>query len=155
LPFSPDQGPVNIPNRSFAFEVLEDLKLLVSYQGPSNPSDAEWAAYLQVLERLHRAPHPYRYLTISDGGHPSRAQQAQVKAVTHGRTPAVAIVSSSVPIRFVGSLLALFNPRVQCFGPEQLHRAFAHIELDPAAVSKVRACLDALKQKVAASSKAA
>jgi hypothetical protein len=135
--------------RSFAFEVIEDLELLVSYQGRSNPSDVEWASYLQVLERLHRGQTQYRYFTVSEGGHPSSTQQAQVKTVTHGRTPPVSIVSSSIAIRFMGSFLALFNHRVQCFGPEQMNRALEHVGVKAASQRRVRDCVAKLKAQVA------
>lgn len=144
-----------IRRRTFAFEVIEDLELLVSYQGPTSPSDGEWATYLQVLERLHRVPSRYRYLTISEGGHPSGAQQARVKAVTHGRTPPVAVVSTSVAIRFVVSLLALFNHRVKCFGPEQTDRAFEHIGIGHTDQARVRACIAKLKGQIANQTEAA
>jgi hypothetical protein len=134
--------------RTFTFEALEDLELLVAYQGHKSPSDVEWVAYLHVLERLHRVSSRYRYLTISEGGHPSGAQQARVKAVTHGRTPPVAVVSSSIAIRFAVSFFALFNHRVQCFGPEQMGRAFEHIGIARSDQARVRACIAKLKDHV-------
>lgn len=141
--------------RTFTFEALEDLELLVAYQGRESPRDVEWDAYLQVLERQHRVSSRYRYLTISEGGHPSSAQQARVRAVTHGRTPPVAVVSSSIAIRFVTSLLALFNHRVQCFGPEQMERAFEHIGIARSDQARVRACIAKLKDQVVNQTEAA
>ena len=134
--------------RTFTFEALEDLELLVAYQGHKSPSDVEWVAYLHVLERLHRVSSRYRYLTISEGGHPSGAQQARVKAVTYGRTPPVAVVSSSIAIRFAVSFFALFNHRVQCFGPEQMGRAFEHIGIARTDQARVRACIAKLQDHV-------
>ena len=135
---------------SLAFEVDQTLELLVSYQGPRNPSDEEWKDYLAVLAQLHRAPTNYRYFTVSEGGHPSGAQQAKVKAVVNGRTPAVAIVSSSIAIRFVGSVLALVNPKVQCFRPDQVERAYAHIALAPRHVPRLEAVVARLRARVSA-----
>jgi hypothetical protein len=134
--------------RTFTFEALEDLELLVAYQGHKSPSDVEWVPYLHVLERLHRVSSRYRYLTISEGGHPSGAQQARVKAVTYGRTPPVAVVSSSIAIRFAVSFFALFNHRVRCFGPEQMGRAFEHIGIARSDQARVRACIAKLKDHV-------
>lgn len=143
VPLRPDQP-------SFAFEVNQTLELLVSYQGSRNPSDAEWREYVEVLARLHRTPTNYRYFTISEGGHPSSAQQAKVKAAVNGRTPAVAIVSSSIAIRFVGSVLALVNPKVQCFRPDQLGRAYAHIALAPRDVPRLEAIVAKLRARLSA-----
>lgn len=140
---------------SFAFAVLPDLEVLLSYQGPRDPSDEEWARYLTVLDRLHRTPNDYRYLTVSAGGLPSASQQSKVKAVTHGRSPAVAIVSSSIAIRFVVSVLALVNPKVQCFRPDQLDKAYQHLNLAAAAVPRVEATLERLKAEVTRSVDAA
>jgi hypothetical protein len=135
-------------NRTFAFEVVEDLELLVSYQGRRNPSDDEWDRYVQVLARLHQSPKDYRYFTVSEGGHPSGPQQARVKAAVNGRTPAVAIVSSSIAIRFVGSVLALVNHKVQCFRPDQLARAYAHIALPSRDGPRLEAVLTRLRASV-------
>jgi hypothetical protein len=128
---------------------------MVSYQSPSNPSDTEWTSYVQAVERLYGAPHPHRYLVLSEGGHPSRAQQAQLTTATKGRTSAVSIVSSSLLLRFVGAMMGLFNPRVQCFGPEQMERAFSHIDVGPADEPKVLACLAALRAELASRAEAA
>jgi hypothetical protein len=135
---------------SFAFEVVRDLELLVSYQGPRNPSDEEWESYIEVLARLHQVPNGYRYFTISEGGHPSGSQQARVKAVVNGLNPAVAIVSGSIAIRFVGSVLALVNRKVQCFRPDELDEAYAHIGLAPADVPRLEAVVGRLRAQVTA-----
>jgi hypothetical protein len=134
---------------SFAFEVVPELELLVSYQGPENPTDEEWNAYIEVLARLHQAPNGYRYLTFSEGGHPSGAQQARVKAAVNGRTPAVAIVSSSIAIRFVGSVLALINRKVLCFRPDQVERAYAHVAIRESDVPHVESIVARLRARVA------
>lgn len=134
--------------RSFAFEELPELELVVGYQAGGTPTDGEWASYVRVLERLHRARKQYRYFTYSEGGYPSRAQQAAVGAVTQGAKSAVSMVSPSITLRFVGALLALTNPKVQCFGPDQLDAAFAHIGLKVGETERVHACLAALRAKV-------
>lgn len=135
---------------SFAFEVLEDIAVLASYQSPRNPTDEEWEVYLEVLGRLHQSPREYRYLTVSDGGHPSGAQQTRVKAVVPGKNPAVALVSASVPIRFVGAALALFNRQVRCFRPNQMALACAHIGLGPRDVPRMEAVIAQLKRQLSA-----
>jgi hypothetical protein len=137
------------PRPSFAFELVPELELLVSYQGPQNPTDAEWSAYVEALIPLHQAPNEYRYLTFSEGGRPSSAQQGQVKAVVNGRTPAVAIVSSSIAIHFIGSVLALVNRRVHCFRPDQVERAYAHLALHPRDVPRVEAIVARLRARIA------
>jgi len=135
---------------SFAFEVVRDLELLVSYQGPRNPSDEEWARYVEVLARLHRGPNNYRYFTVSEGGHPSGSQQSRVKAVVNGRSPAVAIVSSSIAIRFVGSVLALVNPKVRCFKPEQVEQAYAHLSVTARDIPRLNSIVTRLREEVSA-----
>jgi hypothetical protein len=143
------------PERSFAFENIEDLELLLSYQGPRNPSDAEWAPYVALLQRLHATRAGYRYLVFSDGGHPSSEQQARLKAATEGRKPPVSIISSSVAIRFVVSIFALFNHRVQCFAPSEINSALRHIGLNPDVAPRVLARLAKLKDGIAAPTEAA
>jgi hypothetical protein len=133
---------------SFVFEVVRDLELLVSYQGPENPRDEEWDNYVQVLARLHQTPNGYRYFTISEGGHPSGAQQARVKAITNGLTPAVAIVSSSIAIRFVGSVLALVNRKVQVYRPDELDEAYRHIGVAERDVARLESIVGRLRAQV-------
>jgi hypothetical protein len=135
---------------TFAFEVLEDIAVLASYQSPRNPTDEEWEVYLEVLARLHQSPREYRYFTVSDGGHPSGEQQARVKAVVPGKNPAVALVSASVAMRFVGAALALFNSRVRCFRPNQMVTACAHIGLGSRDVPRIEAVIAGLKSQVLA-----
>jgi hypothetical protein len=135
---------------SFAFEVVEELELLVSYQGPRNPGDEEWEKYVDVLARLHQVPSGYRYFTISEGGHPSGAQQARVKAVVNGLNPAVAIVSSSIAIRFVGSVLALVNRKVQCFPPDELAAAYEHLGVAPRDIPRLQGVVSRLRTQVTA-----
>lgn len=130
------------------FEVVRDLELLVSYQGPENPRDEEWDNYVEVLGRLHQAPNGYRYFTISEGGHPSGGQQARVKAITNGFTPAVAIVSSSIAIRFVGSVLALVNRKVQVFPPDELEAAYRHIGVAERDVPRLESVVARLRAQV-------
>ena len=139
---------------SFAFEVVRDLELLVSYQGRRNPSDEEWARYVEVLAHLHQGSNNYRYFTVSEGGHPSGSQQGRVKAVVNGRSPAVAIVSSSIAIRFVGSVLALVNPKVRCFKPEQLELAYAHISVPARDIPRLNSIVARLREVVSASAAA-
>ncbi len=139
---------------SFAFEVVRDLELLVSYQGRGNPSDAEWERYVEVLARLHQVPNNYRYFTFSEGGHPSGSQQARVKAVVNGRTPAVAIVSSSIAIRFVGSVLALVNPKLRCFRPDQAEQAYAHIDVSAQNIPRLTSVIARLREAVSAAAAA-
>ena len=122
----------------------------MSYQGTENPRDEEWDTYVEVLARLHLGPNGYRYFTISEGGHPSGAQQARVKAVTNGFTPAVAIVSSSIAIRFVGSVLALVNRKVQVFRPDEVEEAYRHVGLAERDVPRLESVVGRLRSQVSA-----
>jgi hypothetical protein len=99
-------------------------------------------------------PNNYRYFTFSEGGHPSGSQQGRVKAAVNGRTPAVAIVSSSIAIRFVGSVLALVNPKVRCFKPEQLEQAYSHISVTARDIPRLSAIVARLRQEISANAAA-
>lgn len=133
---------------SFVFEVIPDLNLLLTYQGRHSPSDDEWDSFVKAIEELSRAPTLYRYLTLSEGGHPTSTQQARIKSVANGRTPAVSIISTSVAMRFVVSVLALINPRIQCFRPDQKMQAYSHIGLKPQDVAIVERRIEVLRSKL-------
>jgi hypothetical protein len=114
-----------------AFELVDELRLLVSYQTTAHPTDAEWDAYLATVRILESRPEDHRTLAVTEGGHPSGSQQARLRACVGKRATRVALISSSVSLRFVASAIALVIPNIRCFSPAQRSAAFAHLGLRP------------------------
>ncbi|HET9954505.1 MAG TPA: hypothetical protein VFQ61_08370 [Polyangiaceae bacterium] len=143
------------PASTLLFETIPEAGLLISYQTTATPRDDEWEAYLTACKEL-LASHPKPcFLVVTHGGHPSRQQQARVKAELGYRTSPVAIISKATIARFVASIMALMNPAIQCFAPEQRDQAFSHLHLDAAQRKLVLASLDRMTKKLGESSAAA
>jgi hypothetical protein len=134
---------------NLGFRYLPELHLLISYQGVTDPSDAEWDAYLtQMRKALSESKH-FRSLVVTDGARPSRSQQRRMTTVVEGRCPRVAVVSSSATLRFVVSILALLNRRIQCFDSTQHKAALNYLGLVTSDQLLVEATIERLRRQVA------
>ncbi len=132
---------------TLVFDFIADLHLLVSYLEEEGPTDAEWDAFVAALGSGLDRFSSFRSLVITGGAHPSRSQQARMVARGAGRTPRVAVISSSIALRFVTSALALVNRNIRCFAMEEPQRAFAHLGLEPAHHGTVEAMIESLRRK--------
>jgi hypothetical protein len=151
-------------SNNLVFETLEQVRLLVIYQTAKSPTDAEWDAWLHAAAALQTKIGEFRLLVFSEGGHPSRKQIARVELVkrrmerTGGKKrsePNTAVVSPSVPMRFVVSAMNLFNPKIRCYSPLDLQDAYEHLGLTPAESSVAEAALGQLRARIRGSSRAA
>jgi len=138
-----------------AFEVLADLRLLVSSQSEENPTDAEWDAWLLAADTLGELPGRFRLLVLTEGGRPTREQLGRLSARKRAAEeklgkkqsePLAALVTSSTATRFIVSALTFVNPAIRCFAPTSLAEAYTHLGLtDPerksaaAAIERLRA----------------
>ena len=136
------------------FETLEELRLLVSCEPASNPSDPEWDAWLAAARALHAKTHTFRLLVVSEGGHPNRRQIERLAAMKHqmerltgkgGAEPLTSIVSSSAAQRFVTSAMTFLNPAIRCFSPEHRGKAYAHLGLTPVEAKLAQAAVERLR----------
>jgi hypothetical protein len=131
-------------------DVVPEARLVVSCQTKFNPSDAEWNSWLTAASNLERADTtPIRLLVVTAGGHPTKDQLDRLKAVNR-TNPRTSIVSNSIALRFLGAGLTFVNPTIRCFTPDQLERAFDHIELTPSDRKAARRCIERLQQQIVA-----
>jgi hypothetical protein len=138
---------VRAPAPNLAFEILPDLRLIVSWQTAANPTDVEWDEYCRAIWRA-RAGRPLRGYIVTEGGHPNIAQQRRLRAGLGPVSDPVAIVSSSSALRFVAAASRFFNPTVRCFSPDQGERAFAHLGLAPHEGVLVARVIERLRRRV-------
>lgn len=103
--------------------------LLLLYQGPDAPSDAEWDANLALLRPIVATA---RVLVITHGGGPSAAQRGRLSQVIGKHRVVSAVVTDSVAVRFAASVVALFVPSIRCFGATDREGAYRHLQLDAA-----------------------
>jgi hypothetical protein len=144
--------------RNLLFETLEDLRLVVSYQTPVNPTDAEWDAWLAATGEIARKATEFRLLVVTEGGRPNKSQTERLAAVKRemerngGKKmsePLTAIITSSAALRFVVSVMMFMNPAIRCFSPAERDRAYAHIALTRVEGTSVDAALERLRASVA------
>ena len=95
--------------------------------GTANPTDDEWADYLDLVER-HGIERTMQ-LILTDGGEPTRAQRRQLNHLLGGRTVPVAVVSRSTRVRGTVTALSWFNRKIKAFPPAGLHEAIAWLEI--------------------------
>jgi hypothetical protein len=131
---------------NLGFEFLPDLDLMVLVHMKNSPTDAEWEVYLDAITDP-LASNRMRCVIIADG-HPTRAQQAALIALSKGKLIPVAVVSASTSVRFAVSVFALVNRGIKSYSPKEYDRAFAHVGLAPAQFNGVRAVIDRLLQRL-------
>jgi hypothetical protein len=133
---------------NLVFEYLADLQLMVLYQGVTQASDRDWDAYLEVMRQAFQSGGMARSLVVTEGAYPTRSQQSRMTAIVGSRVPRVAVISSSTPLRFVVSILALLNRNVSCFDPSQREAAFRHLLLNPSEQALAQATIERLRRSM-------
>jgi hypothetical protein len=103
-----------------------DHAIVVAY-GAADPSDEEWLAYLDLVERqgIDRTVQ----LVVTDGGGPTLAQRRWLNALLGGRAVPTAVVTSSLRVRGIVAALALLNRRIRAFPQSGLRDALAYLGL--------------------------
>jgi len=122
---------------NIAYTAHADLGLIILCHGRQHPTNAEWAPYVQLLSDTFTKDVDARVLVITEGGHPSREQQAEMNAALRSASARVAVISPSVVARFVTSILVMTNPGIRCFSPEQRHEAYAHLGFSASRASQI------------------
>jgi len=122
-------GKTTVPN--LAFEVHDEMSLIVLKHGPGAPSGQEWTRYLDAFGPVAHRLEQMRILVLTDGGRPLREQQAPMNALVAGRSVRTAVVSSSMAVRFVISVFALMNPGIRGFPSSHLAEALEYLGLNP------------------------
>lgn len=111
----------------FVVNSFESFMLVRQNENP--PSDEEWNAALRLLGRVLDEQENVKMLVASDGGGPTAAQRNGLRGVLRGRTVRVAVVSKSAKLRFIVSSLALLNPEIRTFLPNEVAEAYGHLLL--------------------------
>ena len=125
------------------FEWVPDANLLVAYHANGSVEDDLWDDYVHAIHS-NLGPN-LRCLVWNEGGRPTSDQQRRLVAATEGAKVPVAVVSSSIAVRFVVSALALANRHVRYFSVDQVNAALVYLCKDAtqrvaavAAVERVR-----------------
>ena len=127
------------------FESIADARLVVSCQTKFNPSDPEWDRWLMAVGNLEHQVQSVRLLVVTEGGHPTKQQLERLRA-KNKKNPPTAIVSSSLALRFMGAALTFVNPKIRCFSPPQLEKAYEHLGLEPLERQQARSAVERLQR---------
>jgi hypothetical protein len=112
-------------SKTMAWTVID--RLIVVVHGETEPTDAEWSAYLQVVEA--QGVVSTKVLISSAGGSPTRAQRAALHRLIDGRSVPVAVVSSDRQVRALVTVFSWFNNQVKAFPPPRMQAALAFLEV--------------------------
>jgi len=122
--------------------------LLLLFQGPEEPTNDEWGDVLHLLRSFGKGLAEARVLVLTQGGGPTPYQRKLLSEVL-GKAPIrVAVVTTSVKVRFITSSVALFIPRIRSFAWDRLADAYGHLSLTPQERQSVAINVDAMQQIV-------
>ena len=113
---------------NLVFEVLADLRHVISCQNKEFPTDIEWDGWLVAVASLQHKVESLRLLVFTDGGHPTKVQLERLREKNR-TNPRTAIISPSRGYRFMASALTFVNPTIRCFSPANCDEAFDHVRL--------------------------
>ena len=132
---------------NLVYEVLADVRLVISCQNKDFPTDSEWDSWLGAVMNLEHKVTTFRLLVLTDGGHPTKAQMERLRAKNRNN-PRTSIISPSRGYRFMASALTFINPTIRCFSPEDSEKAFNHIVLAPNDRERATRIIDSLQRRL-------
>lgn len=132
---------------TMACSVVGDV--LVAVHAEANPTDADWAAYLDACRTLQVTNQAIRVLVITYGGTPTSTQRSALNELNKQATDPtrVAVMVDSRITRGAVTALSWFNPEVRAFGLKQLGDACAHLGV-PSEEGRVRAVVQGLEARM-------
>lgn len=129
------------------YEVLTDLRLVISCQNENFPTDADWDSWLTAATNLQHKVESFRLLVFSEGGHPTKAQIERLREKNRAN-PRTAIISPSRSYRFMASALTFINPTIRCFSPADSDKAFDHVGLARSERERAKLTIESLRRQL-------
>jgi hypothetical protein len=120
-----------LPKKSLAFRFASNV-LLVLRENAYTPTDTDWDDFLRVLVENRANFAKLRILVRTEGGGPNVAQRKRLQTALDGRPIRVAVVTNSLPVRFLVSSIALLNREIRSFANDEIASAYEHLGLSPA-----------------------
>jgi hypothetical protein len=118
--------------RTLLFDAHLELAILV--HGEQAPSDEDWDAWLQLVQRqLARAERP-RCIVVSDGDVvPTPKQRGALNKVLdeYGRPVPTAVMSLSRTARGIVTVMGWFNSAIRAFAMDELSSALEYLDVAP------------------------
>jgi len=113
--------------KSMAHHYSNDVFVLV--HGKENPTDQDWDLYLEDLRQQAARANCIRTLVFTEGGGPDGFQRNRLNQILEGRPTRAAVLSNSVLARAVVGILAVFNPQIRAFSPDDSGVALAYLQV--------------------------
>jgi len=129
---------------NLGFKVIDRLLLVVF--GVHDPTDDEWIAFLQGVER-----HGFNrtvVLIVTYGGSPTRVQRRYLDELLAGRSIPVAVMSDRTAIQGVVTVLSWFNRKIRAFSSTGLLDAMAYLKISSGRAELLQAEIDKLRLAV-------
>jgi hypothetical protein len=136
-----------IRNKTLTFEFVSDV-LLVLRENAVTPRDEDWDAFLKVLVENHENFEKLRILVRTEGGGPSALQRKRLQVALAGRPIRVAVVTNSIPVRFLVSSIALLNRAIRSFANDEIKGAYEHLSLTPAEIQLADKAIERMNEVV-------
>jgi hypothetical protein len=105
-------------------------RLMVVRDSRDTPSDADWDAFLDGLDRYRTEFDTLRVVVFTEGGGPNADQRKRLKHTLGGASFPVAVITESVKVRFIATSIALINRYLCSYAPEEVHKAYDFLKLD-------------------------
>jgi hypothetical protein len=131
----------------FVFTLIAGSRIVVSYQGTLPAHAQEIQKYGELIAELADQA-DVRCLWYTEGPRPTRDEQERLSGTVPKHQWRVALVSSSLEMRFVASAFCLVNRNLKYFTPEDLPLALRHMECTLQEQSAVQLVLAKLKHSV-------
>jgi hypothetical protein len=129
---------------NMAFSATFERVFLVAF-GTTSPTFYAWDEYLHALNA--QGPDGCIQIMITAGGLPTVPQNGQLRARFRGRTFATALLSERVLTRNLGAaMFAWLTPPIRVFGPSELHKAAADLQIPQSRVDYLARELRALQR---------
>lgn len=136
---------------SLAFEYLEGVGVLVSYQSQIALTTADWKAYIATVTAVIASNPQLRVLRYNAGRHRlSTEQQRLLRAAAQGTTHRVALVTPDGMSGFMVSVFALLNPNVRSFAESDFASALEYLMLKGAERNRVESSFERLRLRTCA-----
>lgn len=133
--------------KSMAFQFAEGV--LIAVHPASDPSDEDWAAYVQFCKQLPKSCRKTLAMTKGGGPNPKQRKVLQEEYLKHfvhdkANPMKVAVITDSPLLRGVVTALNWFNPNTVAFAPSALEEAFRYLGV-PAGASSAKLALELRK----------
>ena len=132
--------------RSMVHHYADDVFVLV--HNKQSPKDAEWDAYIDDLKRQASRADCIKTLVFTEGGNPDGYQRKRLNDVLAGRPTLAAVMTHSFLARAVVGTLAVFNPRIRAFSPDDAGLALAYLKIPMSQYGAVLQTLARLKREM-------